>query len=480
MSACQNCGTPILPQQAFCNHCGAKNSSEAPSREARNSHFSVTTPVKWAIAVILVLGVGLFATHTFLVNYYKPEKTVERFEKLVKGKDYQGLREILEAGGTDSDLSEDELKGFTAFLTKDQNFGEIVSELQQEAAGIKHNKRLHPVMDGEDNQLVLLVEGPKKFFFYQQFAIKAYPYTVMADSSLENTKVFYSGKSKLLKEADQEEEIARVLPGNLTLEAVYTGEFVTLKAETLVDFTKASNNVVLTRLKLGGKYVSIYSNGDDADIFANGKKTNLKIGDSFGPVPTDGSVELYAVVNWNGTPIKSNVVKINHEGEVNLKFKEISAAQAKEEARERGMNALAAYPGSTAKEQMNYFMEQFLSASVSAYNSRDFSAVSSYLAPDGPGYNEMRNYIKTLEKKGITETFLSVGILDMQTTDKGFKVKTQEEYEIYYSDGTAKQKTFETIYTLVAAEFGLKEYKLEKTTTIRENDLLDYDYYGGD
>jgi hypothetical protein len=170
------------------------------------------------------------------------------------------------------------------------------------------------------------------------------------------------------------------------------------------------------------------------------------------------------------------VVKVDREGEVNLEFKEIAERQAKEEATERVMNALATYPGPTPKEQMYYFMDNFLSYSVTAYNNRDLSMVSTYLAPDGPGYNEMSDYIKVLEKKGITESFVSVEILDMQTTDKGLKVKTREVYDIYYSDGTAKEKTFESIYTLVATEFGLKEYKLENTATISETDILGNDF----
>ncbi|MFF2446492.1 zinc ribbon domain-containing protein [Neobacillus sp. NPDC058068] len=480
MAACRNCGNTISPQQAFCNHCGEKNNSGTPSRAVLNPRFTLSAPIKWVIAAVLVLAVGLFAAHTFLSNYYKPEKTVERFEKLVIGKDYDGLRKVLKLEGTNFNLSKDELKGFTAFLTKDHDFKKIVGELQQEAADINHDKRLDPITDDDDNQLFMLAEGPKKFFLYQQYYIKAYSFTVMAGSSLENTKVVYNGKSKILKKPDEELEIAKVLPGSLTLKAVYNGEYVNLEKETKVDFTKASNNVVLTRLELGGNYVTLYSNGDDADIYANGKKTRLKSGDSFGPVPTDGSVELYAVVNWNGAPIKSMVVKIDREGEVNLPFKEIADEQAKIEARERVMNALASYPGSTPKEQMHYFMDHFLSLSVAAYNNRDFSVVSSYIAPDGPENKEMNDYINVLAKKGITESFLGVEILDMQTTDKGFKVKTREEYDIYYADGTAKRKTFESNYTLVATEFGLQEYKLENTTTINETDIRDYDYGEGD
>jgi hypothetical protein len=183
-------------------------------------------------------------------------------------------------------------------------------------------------------------------------------------------------------------------------------------------------------------------------------------------------------MRWNDKTIKSKVVKVNHEGEVTLDFKEITDDKAKKEARKQAASTLAVYAGSTPKEKMYDFMDEFLSMSVAAFNNRDFSVVSSYISPMGPGYKEMENYIKDLEKRGITEEFEGVDILDMQTTDQGFKVRTKEVYDIYYSDGTSKEKTFESNYILVTSEFGLMEYKLVNTKVINEIDL-DYSYPDG-
>ncbi|ETI69655.1 zinc ribbon domain-containing protein [Neobacillus vireti] len=487
MSFCRNCGHQLSPHQAFCKNCGTKAGTAskpssggekttivtAPEPQMRSGHGakgSLSTPVKWVLAIVLILAAGLIGAHLYVSKQFTAEKAVEEFENAVTQKDYQSLRAILEKSGTDAQLSEEELKGYAAFLTKDNHFEQIIKDLKEEAAGTEFS----PIVDGAENKLVTLVEGPKKFLLYKQYFIKAFPFTVQASSNLEDTKVPFNGKSKLLKKPGEEVTLGKVLPGSLTLKGVYTGKYVTLTSETAVDFKEASDNIVTAALELDGKYVTIYSNGDDADIYANGKKTGLKTGnfDSFGPVSTDGSVEIYAVLNRASGAIKSNVVKIEREGEVNLQFKELAAEQEKEAAKSRVMDVLARYaPNASPKEQMYMFMSEYVSRSVQAFNSRDFSMISSYLSPTGPAYAETEKYIAHLEQKGITEEFVNVEILDMQATETGFKVTTREEYNIFYQDSPNKHMVFESIYTLEAEDFGLREYSLDKTTTIKSEDI---------
>ncbi len=510
MAFCRNCGNQLQPQQAFCKNCGTKvaappqsrdqddtiltaepefRSNQAPNfapdqqyrseqaagyasnqphRSGQGVKVSLSTPMKIVLAAVLVLAAGLLAVHLYLSNQFTPEKAVEGFEKAVNEKDYKELRDILQTGGTDAKLSDDALKGYVAYLTKDSDFKLIVKELKQEA----EVSRFSPVTDDAGNKLVTLVKGPKKFFLYKQYAVKAYPITVKAISNLENTKVYFNGNSKVIKEPNEEVAIVKVLPGNLTLKGVYTGKFTTLNTEKKVDFSEANENILSTELQFDGKYVTIYSNGDNADIYANGKKTGMKTGslDNFGPVPTDGSVEIYAVLDREGKILKSNTVKITGEGEVSLQFKELAEEKQKAEAQVRVKNVLAQYPGATPKEQMQSFMEEYLSRSVQAFNSRDISMLSDYLSPNGPSYAETSKYIPHLEEKGITEDFLGVEVLDMQTTDTGFVVTVRSEYNIYYVDKPSAHNVYRSTYTLEATDSGLRDYSL-KTETISSDDL---------
>ncbi|MEH7107507.1 zinc ribbon domain-containing protein [Bacillus sp. JJ1764] len=480
MSVCRNCGQPLTPQQAFCKHCGTKNDIEPQTRAVGKKTVTLSAPVKWGIISILVVVVGLFSAHLYLSNQYKPEKAVLRFEDAVKDKDYASLHKILEQGGTETSLTDSELKGFVSYLTKKNDFKATVKQLRQDAAGTKHYKRIHPITDDYGNKLVVLVKGPKKFFLYDQYFVKAYPFTISASSNLDHTKVTFNKQTKMIKEADEAVTLGKVLPGNLTLNSVYKGEYTTLNSKTDVDYSEASNNKVRVSIYLKGKFITIYSNGDHADVYVNGKKTGFKTGTEkeFGPIPTNGTMEMYAVLDRDGGLIKSNVVKIEDEGEIDLEFKELAEEKQRAEQKERNMEALAMYGSdSTPNEQMHNFMEEFIAASVRAFNNRDFSLVSSYLAPQGSGYSATEKYISHLEEKGITEELLNLEILDVTTTEKGFTVKTREEYNIYYEDAPGKNTIFESTYNLEATDFGLRELSLENTKPVKSVALeSDTDY----
>src|SRR4051794_33116848 len=77
-------------------------------------------------------------------------------------------------------------------------------------------------------------------------------------------------------------------------------------------------------------------------------------------------------------------------------------------------------------------------------------------------FSPMGTFIRSLLFSFLfTGAFHGVEILDLQTTATGFKIKTREDYEIFYADGTGKWKTFKSLYTNTTTKFGLKEYSLK-------------------
>jgi hypothetical protein len=89
-------------------------------------------------------------------------------------------------------------------------------------------------------------------------------------------------------------------------------------------------------------------------------------------------------------------------------------------------------------------------------------------------FSPMGTFIRSLLFSFLfTEAFHGVEILDLQSTATEFKIKRSEDYEIFYADGTGKWKIFDSLYTITVTEFGLKEYSLDKATTMDEYDLYD-------
>ncbi|MDN3361222.1 hypothetical protein QU577_05640 [Priestia megaterium] len=103
-------------------------------------------------------------------------------------------------------------------------------------------------------------------------------------------------------------------------------------------------------------------------------------------------------------------------------------------------------PSYTA-QQVSDFMAEYSSDSIEAVNSRNFTVVEDSLDPSGKAYKEQRDYLKYLEKKNITEESLGFAVNKVVSVDQStYKVTTQEEYEIFYDDGSSKIKSFSSSY----------------------------------
>ncbi|MBU9712752.1 TcaA NTF2-like domain-containing protein [Evansella tamaricis] len=128
----------------------------------------------------------------------------------------------------------------------------------------------------------------------------------------------------------------------------------------------------------------------------------------------------------------------------------------------------------TAQNEENFqsLFYSFVSNSVDAINNRDFSIVSPWVDPDNADYRkEMSDYIDYLDTRDIYEDFIDVEVKKVdRESDDLFHVSTYEEYVIYYGDGSAKFKGFDSEYLVRLTGDGLKVHKLLKTTEVESKD----------
>ncbi|MFS0749339.1 zinc ribbon domain-containing protein [Oceanobacillus sp. 1P07AA] len=123
------------------------------------------------------------------------------------------------------------------------------------------------------------------------------------------------------------------------------------------------------------------------------------------------------------------------------------------------------------ESEMEDYMDSYFQTMVSSINERDFSISEAVLDPAGSYYSEHKDYLVYLEEKGITEELLDVELVEFEQVDEGYNVTTKEEYNIYYDDGTGKNKLFESEFLVTPVDDGIKVNTLVSTTELESKDL---------
>lgn len=118
------------------------------------------------------------------------------------------------------------------------------------------------------------------------------------------------------------------------------------------------------------------------------------------------------------------------------------------------------------EDEMAYFMEAYVSASVDAINYRDFTFMEDYTDPNGPRWKEAKDYIDYLDSKDIYEDWLGTELESVKETAKNtWEVTVVESFTIYHPD-SSKDKTFRTKVIVKRIDGGFKVHELIETNEI--------------
>ncbi|MFC3883453.1 zinc ribbon domain-containing protein [Bacillus songklensis] len=478
MESCENCGMPLRKGEQVCGHCGE---SQGQQYEGINKEKSVSFPykkilqnVKWKplskkgkilLVTSLIFLAIIIGVHLTISSLISPMSVVEEFEKAVLEKDAKHLASIINKGQKTYSISEKEAASYISYLTKENNFTTIDNQLKMQANELDNSQEFVPlpITDKHGNQLVMLNKDyKKKWLFYDQYYLEFYPFSLTVSSNLPNTEVFVNDKKATkIKAAEEPVSIGFVFPGEYRFKGTFKSEYGDITKEENINLTEGNGNSFSVYLQLDGQYVSISSNYDDAILFVNGRSTGLKVNEieSFGPVRTDGSIKLHAERKVNDKTIKTDVIPVTDESGIDLAFEE-------EEEYE-----YVAASTDTKFDEVSQFMNDFYIAGVQAINSRNISVAEAYHDPSGPSLGEAKEYLKSIEKRGITEEFISMSLIDLQEAEGGYKVTTQDDYKIFYGNGAKKYKKFQTSYYLTKVDGKLKVHSLLKTEEIESKDL---------
>ena len=105
-------------------------------------------------------------------------------------------------------------------------------------------------------------------------------------------------------------------------------------------------------------------------------------------------------------------------------------------------------------EEISTLMDNYSNDLIEAINSGDFDAVSSTLLPNSSLYNDQKNLVSSLYKKGTTEELVDFEITGYTSDgDKG-SVSTKETIKINYADGTTKTNVYNWVYAVAKDKAG--------------------------
>ncbi|MBS2970729.1 hypothetical protein J9317_18455 [Metabacillus sp. KIGAM252] len=470
MGYCNNCGNQISREQAFCKHCGSAHTPETNQQEEVQQKRSGPRKMGMKAKVILISAAALFVvligTHLILSSKSTPAAAIDQFEKAVLSNDSKTVAAIVNEGQKRVKITENDAAEYIQFLTKDQDFSDISSQLREQSFKLLSFERIEPLTDSAGNDLIKLARGPKKWVFYDHYNLVFYPIEVTASSNLEKTVFYADGKEvKTGVQSGEPVSLGYYMPGTLKVKGKLKGEYSSFEEEAEADFLSASANILEVPLEMNAGFISIYSDENDAKLFVNGKATGKTIGetDSIGPVALDGSVSAYATFKNGSKTVKSEVIKIKDDSEIELSFN--IEEPVEDIFASGGTDDLFTDAEPASKEDFEVFFDDYFYQATYAINARDFSLASHYFVPGSKAYQESYDYVGHLDEKGITEQFLGAEVIQVDEAPEGYYVQTKDSFTIYYGDGTSKDKTFHSKFYVKDTEDG---FKIDTLMSVKE------------
>jgi membrane-associated protein TcaA len=497
MKFCISCGHKLKDDQTVCPSCGenrsmrnaesqnkhaAENESKQTSSRLQNKK-KVFTFVGGIVAALIFLSVlaGLYISEK---KKSDPLNIVTEFERAVKDSDANEIIAIIEQG--DSELKSDEkiVKEYLNYLNANPELLESNFAVLEKKADALANNTSAKLETELVNEWFDISKSGKKWGFIDQYYVEVKPFYVEVNSNLSDTVILLDGEEKGKVKDDGPVKIGPILPGAYEVEAKYKGKYSTLEEAKKLDFSNAEDNLLKVGIQLKGSFITLVTD-PEAEIYINGKQSSInpKSAVDIGPIATDGSVKVYAELKTEDETLKSEIVTILNDNDVYLDFDYTAASLVKKvEQEETTVEGSDDYTDETTTVESDYsdsvddsygqtelqsYMTNFITYSVAALNYGDFSYVSPYLDPNGPGYEETRKYIDYAYNKGISEELQYTNLDRYEIiNDRFIEVWTTEKYLIRYSDGSEEYKTFESHYRINTSSGELLVNELISTNEI--------------
>ncbi len=109
-----------------------------------------------------------------------------------------------------------------------------------------------------------------------------------------------------------------VVPGNHNIEYVYSTDFGDVKDSIQIDIEKNT----LQPIDIAVRYITLYTDFQDATVYINNNAIEEKASEikQFGPIPSEGSIEMFLEEDFPWGTIRSDISKVTDSDYINIEI----------------------------------------------------------------------------------------------------------------------------------------------------------------
>jgi uncharacterized membrane protein YvbJ len=451
---CNKCGNEIKEEQLFCNFCGndlrKKNTNESEKnqetesktvaseegnlgpiipKENRTSNFKLSKGSKIAMLLVTIL---ILATVIFIQvgnSLNDPKKLVSRFEKDVASNNTSDLSSMLYCNDARLKIDSKSISPLLGYFKSNPSyFDNVIENLNNNALSPND---INNISTASSNTLTLCNVG-KNLFIFPKYKINIKPSFVDITAGIKDVTFSINNIQIGKSDADNStKEFGPYIPGNYLILANYKGEYVTLNKDYPVDLVSTSSGIAKISIFDDMTYLNISSDYPDAEIFVDGKDTNVKVKDATNFGPVDSSAKIYATYVKDGQTIKTEEYSPT-SGDTNL---DLSFQQSMDDL-------------NNVENQLSALLNNYTSSFTQAVNTNNISLIDPYVASGSDLYKEQQSYIPNTYNQGIQENINSANITNYNISDdnKSGTITTSEVYNIIDKSGNSSNRTFNYVY----------------------------------
>lgn len=335
MNFCKECGEEIKSAKLkFCTNCGSplsnEKATEQPAKPIKREDMKpkgakkpMSKKKKRSIIIGGLAGVILIAL--FYVGSYvtSHERLTDQFVKAVQSKNADELADILSFRGMDEGISKKEATRFMEYLNKSPETAIAVTKSVKKQSKMMDGRQVKAADKEEwmekflslvDTDLVLLEKGDG-FLFYDTYELTLEPLHVELNSNLSGTEVFLDEESiGKVKEKDGTIKAGPFVPGVHTFKAVNKNEWTSLEMKQEATLIESGQQVSFPFEATYVKFDIPFKADLKSVVTINGEKKEFDIFNNvFGPVKTDGSVQMSVGVDFPWGKMSTKEVSIERE-----------------------------------------------------------------------------------------------------------------------------------------------------------------------